>query len=116
MGNPDGDLFIKTISWLFVVPASHRGATGGLYSPPQPPSPLPDARQRSDLRCFLSIFSRLCFFIPHTLLIMFAGERSSPSMYFICTVHHPPNPSPAPTPALPLSWVHPRAVTLNLNI
>lgn len=30
MGNPNGDLFIKTISWLFVVPASHGGATGGL--------------------------------------------------------------------------------------
>lgn len=27
MGNPNGDLFIKTISWLFVVPASHEGAT-----------------------------------------------------------------------------------------
>lgn len=27
MGNPNGDLFIKTISWLFVVPASHKGAT-----------------------------------------------------------------------------------------
>lgn len=30
MGNPNGDLFIKTISWLFVVPASHKGGT----SPP----------------------------------------------------------------------------------
>lgn len=27
MGNPNKDLFIKTISWLFVFPASHRGAT-----------------------------------------------------------------------------------------
>lgn len=26
MGNPNRDLFIKTISWLFVVPASHKGA------------------------------------------------------------------------------------------
>lgn len=26
MGNPNGDLFIKTISWLFVVPASYKGA------------------------------------------------------------------------------------------
>lgn len=27
MGNPNGDLFIKTISWMFVVPASIEGAT-----------------------------------------------------------------------------------------
>jgi len=26
MGNPNGDLFIKTISWLFVIPASHKRA------------------------------------------------------------------------------------------
>lgn len=27
MGNPNRDLFIKTISWLFVILASHKGAT-----------------------------------------------------------------------------------------
>lgn len=27
MGNPNRDLFIKTISWLFVVPASRKEAT-----------------------------------------------------------------------------------------
>lgn len=28
MGNPNGDLFIKTISLLFVISANHKGATG----------------------------------------------------------------------------------------
>lgn len=28
MGNPNSDLFIKTISWLFVAPASDKGAKG----------------------------------------------------------------------------------------
>lgn len=35
MGKPDGDLFIKTISWLFVAPAIHKRAANS--PPPWPP-------------------------------------------------------------------------------
>lgn len=117
MGNPNGDLFIKTISWLFVVPASHKGATIR-------PSIITHFFGFSmpvlhfDYIAVCQLIHQFCHTL--TLITGFMIHYASLSFLLVICPTFPlflylQLPIPLPFPS-PLSWVHPHAVTLNLNI
>lgn len=109
MGNPNRDLFIKTISWLFVVPASHKEATSRPVL--SPPPPALDYITVSDY-----ILHSSYKLTPITSLMM---RHAIPNHPPLCPtfplILYLQLPISLPFPP-PLSWVHPHAVTLNLNI
>lgn len=119
MGNPNGDLFIKTISWLFVVPASHEGATRrpGFITSSFGSSVCCTLIYASVSDYILRLFYKLTFI---TTLMMHHVVLSLPPWAVVFCPTFPllfnlQLPISLPFPP-PLSWVHPHAVTLNLNI
>ena len=108
MGNPNGDLFIKTISWLFVVLASHKGATSH-------PNIITSFRGTSRPLITLTRCTRLSDHWSNEAFVwaLVHEPQSSVPLSLFFFISSSPISLPFPPP---LSWVHPHAVTLNLNI